>query len=267
MLNWPWKSPEGTGNDYLSQDWQEALSIPLFSPLNDKEQALLIKTAVQLLNQKNITACHGLSLSETMKLRIALIAVLPVLTLGIGWLNDFNEIQIHPSRDSIPSYEPVKNSVGTKEHSEAFHSMEPDAIYLCWPEVQDSFDLCGFNCVIHEIARKLDLRNGGHATGVPPVALREMQVWKSALLAAMDDIQEEIEALGENAASIDAIAAKDPAECFAVLSEYFFSATELFAVRFPELYRQYRLFYRQDPLARLFKTSKVKRKTRENVEG
>ncbi len=40
----------------------------------------------------------------------------------------------------------------------------------------------------------------------------------------MNNIQEEIELVGENAASIDAYAASDPAECFAVLSEYFFSA-------------------------------------------
>lgn len=49
----------------------------------------------------------------------------------------------------------------------------------------------------------------------------------------MNNIQEEIELVGENAASIDAYAASDPAECFAVLSEYFFSAPELFAPRFP----------------------------------
>ncbi|MCD3091959.1 zinc-dependent peptidase, partial [Salmonella enterica] len=53
------------------------------------------------------------------------------------------------------------------------------------------------------------------------------------LHAAMNNIQDEIDLVGESAASIDAYAATDPAECFAVLSEYFFSAPELFAPRFP----------------------------------
>ncbi|MDU1027426.1 MAG: zinc-dependent peptidase, partial [Leclercia adecarboxylata] len=42
-----------------------------------------------------------------------------------------------------------------------------------------------------------------------------------------------------------------PAECFAVLSEYFFSAPELFAPRFPALWQRFCQFYQQDPLQRL----------------
>jgi Mlc titration factor MtfA (ptsG expression regulator) len=57
--------------------------------------------------------------------------------------------------------------------------------------------------------------------------------------------------VGEEAASMDAYAASDPAECFAVLSEYFFSAPELLANRFPELYEHFCRFYKQNPLARL----------------
>ncbi|WP_258366165.1 zinc-dependent peptidase, partial [Serratia marcescens] len=45
-------------------------------------------------------------------------------------------------------------------------------------------------------------------------------------------------------------AATDPAEFFAVLSEYFFSAPDLFAPRFPALWQRFCHFYRQDPLAR-----------------
>ncbi|MNF15466.1 Protein MtfA [compost metagenome] len=57
--------------------------------------------------------------------------------------------------------------------------------------------------------------------------------------------------VGEEAASMDAYAATDPAECFAVLSEYFFSAPELLANRFPVMYQHFSRFYKQDPLARL----------------
>lgn len=40
-------------------------------------------------------------------------------------------------------------------------------------------------------------------------------------------------------------------ECFAVLSEYFFSAPELLIARFPALYQRFRQFYRQDTHQRL----------------
>ena len=42
-----------------------------------------------------------------------------------------------------------------------------------------------------------------------------------------------------------------PGEFFAVVSEAFFETPELLAPTYPALYEQLRLFYRQDPLARL----------------
>jgi Mlc titration factor MtfA (ptsG expression regulator) len=73
--------------------------------------------------------------------------------------------------------------------------------------------------------------------------LREVAGWEHDLHAAMNNIQDEIDLVGESAASIDAYAATDPAECFAVLSEYFFSAPELFAPRFPALWQRFCHFY------------------------
>ena len=95
-----------------------------------------------------------------------------------------------------------------------------------------------------------------HVTAIVPAAsllfrLREVAGWEHDLHAAMNNIQDEIDLVGESAASIDAYAATDPAECFAVLSEYFFSAPELFAPRFPALWQRFCQFYRQDPLQRL----------------
>ncbi|KAB0545774.1 zinc-dependent peptidase, partial [Pseudomonas argentinensis] len=50
---------------------------------------------------------------------------------------------------------------------------------------------------------------------------------------------------------IDPYAAENPAEFFAVTSEYFFSAPDLLVNRYPQVYAQLSRFYRQDPLARL----------------
>ena len=50
---------------------------------------------------------------------------------------------------------------------------------------------------------------------------------------------------------IDPYAAENPAEFFAVTSEYFFSAPDLLVDSYPQVYAQLSRFYRQDPLARL----------------
>lgn len=82
------------------------------------------------------------------------------------------------------------------------------------------------------------MRNGDRAS-IPFIPLRDVAGWEHDLHAAMNNIQDEIDLVGESAASIDAYAATDPAECFAVLSEYFFSAPELFAPRFPALWQRF----------------------------
>ncbi|MBP5150737.1 zinc-dependent peptidase, partial [Pseudomonas protegens] len=51
--------------------------------------------------------------------------------------------------------------------------------------------------------------------------------------------------------AIDPYAAENPAEFFAVTSEYFFSAPDLLVAAYPKVYAQLQLFYRQNPLARL----------------
>ena len=171
--------------------------------------------------------------------RIALLFCLPVLELGLEWLDGFHEVLIYPAPFVVDDeWEDDIGLVHNQRIVQSGQSWQQGPIVLNWLDIQDSFDASGFNLIIHEVAHKLDTRNGDRASGVPFIPLREVAGWEHDLHAAMNNIQEEIELVGENAASIDAYAASDPAECFAVLSEYFFSAPELFAPRFPSLWSE-----------------------------
>ena len=250
MIKWPWKvtSPSPPPFD----QWPEALAIPLFAPFNDDEKAQLTQLATQFLRQKRLVPLEGLALTPLMQARLALLFALPVMSLGLAWLNGFHDVLIYPAPFLVEDvWEDEAGLVHSGPVTHAGQSWEQGPVVLNWQDVQDSFDLSGFNLVVHEVAHKLDLRNGGVVNGVPPIPLRSVAGWEQQLHAAMDAIQEEIDLVGEEAASLDAYAATDPAECFAVLSEYFFSAPELLAGRFPALYPHFAAFYRQDPLARL----------------
>ena len=122
---------------------------------------------------------------------------------------------------------------------------------LAWPGVEASGGWEGYNLVIHELAHKLDMLEGG-ANGLPPLH-RDMRVqdWAHAMQSAYDALNAELDANPEAETAIDPYAAEDPAEFFAVTSEYFFTAPDLLADAFPDVYRQLALFYRQDTLARL----------------
>lgn len=250
MIKWPWKI---TGSSTVSAlPWEQALAIPVLAALTPVEQQKLIGLADRFLQQKRLVPLQGFELDDLKSSRIALLFCLPVMELGFEWLDGFHEVLIYPAPFVVDDeWQDDFGLVHNQRVVQSGQSWQQGPIILNWLDVQDSFDASGFNLIIHEVAHKLDMRNGDRASGVPLIGLRDVAAWEQDLHAAMNSIQDEIDLVGENAASIDAYAATEPAECFAVLSEYFFSAPELFAPRFPSLYQRFRLFYGQDPLQRL----------------
>ena len=250
MIKWPWKANDSSAVTALP--WEQALAIPVLTTLTPAEQDKLVRLADRFLQQKRLVPLQGFELDELKSTRIALLFCLPVLELGIDWLDGFHEVLIYPAPFVVDDeWQDDIGLVHNQRVVQSGQSWQQGPIVLNWLDVHDSFDASGFNLIFHEVAHKLDTRNDDRASGIPMIALRDVAGWEHDLHAAMSNIQDEIDLVGENAASIDAYAATDPAECFAVLSEYFFSAPELFAPRFPSLYQRFCLFYGQNPLLRL----------------
>lgn len=250
MIKWPWKTDEDAAD---ALPWQQAMAIPLLGALTAAEQKSLIALAKRFLQQKRLVPLQDFQLDELKSTRLALIFCLPVLNLGYDWLDGFHEVLLYPSPFVVD--DEWQDEFGLVHHEKMVHSgqsWQQGPVVLNWLDVQDSWDLSGYNLIIHEVAHKLDSRGSGHANGVPSIALRDVAGWEQDLQSAMNDIQDEIDTVGENAASIDAYAASDGAECFAVLSEYFFTAPEIVQDRFPGLYQRFSQFYRQDPARRYF---------------
>ncbi|AIR06994.1 MULTISPECIES: DgsA anti-repressor MtfA [Cedecea] len=250
MIKWPWKASDSSPDPALP--WEQALAIPVLASLSETEQQKLVSLAERFLQQKRLVPLQGFELDELKSTRIALLFCLPVLELGIEWLDGFHEVLLYPAPFIVDDeWQDDFGLVHSQRVVQSGQSWQQGPIVLNWLDVQDSFDASGFNLIVHEVAHKLDSRNGDRASGVPLIALRDVAGWEHDLHAAMDSIQDEIDMVGENAASIDAYAATDPAECFAVLSEYFFSAPQLFTPRFASLYQRFCQFYGQDPIQRL----------------
>ncbi len=250
MFKWPWNAQVDATVTALP--WQQALAQPIFTLLTAEEQSTLTALAQRFLQQKKISLLLGLQLTELQLARLALLFCLPVLKLGLEWLDGFHEILIYPEHFNVNDH--WEDDSGLVHHAAAVHagqSWTQGPVVLNALDIQDSFDLSGYNLVIHEVAHKLDARGSGYTSGIPAIALRDVAQWEKDLLAAMEEIEAEVELVGEQAATIDPYAASDAAECFAVLSEYFFSAPDLLAQRFPAMYQHLQQFYRQDPIARL----------------
>jgi len=88
--------------------------------------------------------------------------------------------------------------------------------------------------VIHEFAHKLDMRSGD-ANGRPPLhSGMNPQDWAHDFQTAYDDLCLRVDR-GEETA-IDPYATESPAEFFAVLTEYFFEASDLLQQAYPAVY-------------------------------
>lgn len=250
MFKWPWKDDERAAGAELP--WQQALAIPLLAALDQSERQALVALAARFLRQKRLAGLQGFVADDLQQCRLALLFCLPVLNLGYDWLDGFHEVLLYPAPFIVEDeWQDDFGLVHRERMVQSGQSWQQGPVVLNWQDIQDSFDCSGFNLVVHEVAHKLDARGSGEATGIPAIPLREVAGWERDLHAAIDAIQEEVDLLGEEAATIDAYAASDPAECFAVLSEYFFSAPELLVERFPSLYQRFCQFYRQDPALRL----------------
>lgn len=234
--------------------WQQVLdSLPILDGLSAQALHRLGERCILFLHAKRLTALPGVELDAFARLRLAAQAQLPLLELPeLDWYQGFHELVLYP--DDFLSPQRYRDAGGVEHIYEEARSGETwhrGPVILAWPGVQEGGDWSGYNLVIHELAHKLDMLNGD-ANGLPPLH-RDMRLsdWSTALQAAYDAMNATLDRNPDAQTPIDPYAAENPAEFFAVTSEYFFTAPDLLHEAFPEVYRQLALFYRQDPLVRL----------------
>ena len=235
-------------------EWQQAVSstltLPLFFGLSDADVDTLSGLAAQLLADKVMTPVSGAELNAPMRAAIALQAALPILGLGYAAYQGWREIVLYPG-EFVPDRE-VTDDFGIVHRVRqplSGEAWEGGPLVLSLDDVAASGHCQGYNVVIHEFAHKLDMRNGA-VDGLPALhSGMSVATWASVFNAAFEDFCARVDACEEP--DIDPYAAESPAEFFAVLSEYFFEAPDILAASYPAVYEQMRLYYRQDPLARL----------------
>ena len=215
------------------------------------EKAHLRELTTLFLHEKKFFGAQELQLTDAMCLIIAAQACLPVLGLGIGCLSGWTGIIVYPGAFRVSRDE--RDAAGVIHHQEQAligESWSRGPLILSWEDVERDMQgkQSGRNVVIHEIAHKLDMLNGP-ADGFPPLhhgmAVTE---WSTSLSAAYESLVREVE--HHHLACINPYAATSPAEFFAVISEYFFCAPEILHTHFADVYRQLKLYYRQNPLLR-----------------
>jgi Mlc titration factor MtfA (ptsG expression regulator) len=247
--------------------WREATASWLFMRgLSAGENARLKALAERFLGAKQFSGTHGLEVSAAMEVAIAAQACILVLELGFEWYEGWSEVIVYPSQFA-PEREVVDEAgvVHLTRDAMAGEAWLGGPVVLSYEDVALAADegqrVAGYNVVIHEFAHKLDMRNGD-PNGFPPLhSGMSRAAWKDAFSAAYADFCGKVDAAERlpgwrmqaalDALPLDPYAAESAGEFFAVGSEGFFETPELLAPAYPAVYEQLRLFYKQDPLARL----------------
>jgi len=226
--------------------------LPLLRGLDSEEKARLRVLATLLIHRKTFVGVQGVEVDERLQIVIAAQACLEILELeqGVNAFDGWYEVIVYPGAFLVEHEEMDEIGVvhpgGRALSGEAW---QRGPVILSLEDIErDSFQIHrGHNVVIHEFAHKLDMLNG-RADGFPPLHPdMPIEAWTRSLSEAYDDLARRAK---HHHGRINAYAATNPAEFFAVICEYFFTAPDVLHDEYPHVYGQLKAYFRQDPLHR-----------------
>ncbi len=233
--------------------WASAVAgLPVFSKLDSDEQARLKDLAAVFIDEKDFHPVQNAEIDYGTAVRIAALASLPVLNLGIDWYSDWKTIIVVPDAYEITRTETDAAGVVHEYEDElGGEVMHLGPVVLSLEDIADSGYGDGYNVVIHEAAHKIDGRDGVF-DGCPPLPKTiSAAEWRTAFSAAYERLRAPKRKKGRRKPRIDEYAAFSPDEFFAVAVESFFETPVALKRDFPTVYELLVRFFGQDPYERL----------------
>ena len=245
-------SPDGTSG--FPAAWRSIVEqrVRMFAWLDADEQQRLEAIALDLIADKDWEAAHGFELTDEIIVTIAAQAALLVLELPADAYRNVSTILVQPSAVRLERAHRTPQGLMSDDRmlvdGQAFFG---GPVMIAWEAAR--FEARhpgrGTNVVLHEFAHKLDMRNG-QADGMPLLhAGMDPALWRAVLEEAYTGFCDAVDR--DKDTWLDPYASEAPAEFFAVASEAIFEAPGELKRRYPDLYTQFTLFYRQDPALRL----------------
>ncbi len=221
---------------------------PVFAGLTEAECTRLRGLAEALLQTKRWVRPQGHpdAIPPEQANTIACLAALPVLELSLDWYRDWQTIILYPGGFQSLLVEEDEAGIVHEWFEERSGEAWPGGpTVLSWDDVAAARTGEGPNVVIHEMAHRLDACRGA-VNGFPPLP-RSMDPahWTQVFTEAFDRLNDRLDR--DDPPPLDAYAAEDPGEFFAVTSEWFFECPADLIAFAPQVFGQLRAFYGQDP--------------------
>jgi Mlc titration factor MtfA (ptsG expression regulator) len=238
------------------EKWSSILqrNVPYYFILTEPEQKELQGLVQIFLDEKRFEGCGGLEMTDEIRVTVAAQACILLLGRDTDMYPTLRTILVYPQAYVAPVSKHLEDGIvaeGVQERSGESWSL--GTLVLSWDNVLEgaAFAYDGDNLVFHEFAHQLDYESGA-AEGAPDLPRRSMAAeWARVLgreyRALVNDLVRRRPSL------LDPYGAENPAEFFAVATEYFFEKPVELKARHPALYEQLRLFYQQDTALRMLR--------------
>ncbi len=218
--------------------------------LDDEERDHLECLIKGFLFDRRFEWVDGLERSDEIEVLVAASACLLILGLENAYYRDVTSIIMYPSQTAQRGHRAAPEAAGLATDAIVpilGEAMLHGPVVIAWDSAKRSaaHPSTGHNVIYHEFAHKIDMADGS-ADGLPPMAIAQRDRWEEVC-------GREYGALKEGTSDdpfLDGYGAVNPAEFFAVATEFFFDRPIDMANHEQDLYHVLREFYRQDPAER-----------------
>ncbi len=230
--------------------WQAIIdrNVPYAKYLSVGERKELEEDVLIFLREKRFEGAAGLRITDQIRVSIAAQACMLLLHRKTDYFPGLYSIIVYP-------HHYLATKMVRKEHGIITQGMQArlgeswtrGTIVLSWEDVQfgtsDIHD--GHNVVLHEFAHQLDAQDGA-MNGAPILSHHSMYAsWARVLGHEYERLRHDTK-LGKQTV-LDQYGSTNPAEFFAVATEFFFEKPGQLRDQLPDLYNELRLYYKQDP--------------------
>lgn len=213
--------------------------VTFYNELGDEKKKMFESRMQQFLSTVRITGI-GTTVDDDDRVFIAASAIIPIFGFPDWQYINLNEVLLYPGsfNDSFHQEGADRHTLGVVGTG-AYQNI----MILSKQELRNDFiNKTGKdNTAIHEFVHLID-KTDGAVDGIP-----EFLLSKKYILPWLNLMQREIQQIMKDRSDINPYGATDPAEFFAVVSEYFFERPDLLHEKHPELF---------EILVRIFRTEK-----------
>lgn len=240
----------------FSDKWLSIIkrNVPLYKRLPPTDQKELLRHVLIFLHEKYFEGCRGLQITDEIKVTIATYACILLLHRKTDYYPGLSAILVYPQAYIVHQRQHLSGGIVTEgEEVRIGESWHSGTVVLSWDDIRrkagDVHD--GHNVVFHEFAHQLD-SSGAKSDSTPIFENHSAYIaWARVLQKEYHNLRTAV--ASKHPALLDKYGAQNPAEFFAVVTEYFFEKPLELRKLIPDLYEELKRFYQSDP-ANLFET-------------